>query len=171
MNDLNDTVSKICYDSTFQRELHVSQVYQFGTKCWGVGGGGMVRFVRKTRLFINWLRAYRSLTHRIICWYGCEVILHLWHNSSCSLNSFWVHLKVSFLHICATETICFSIYVIRLAISHKYLKMAETCDENVVKSYYIFTLLHKVFENPCFSKSSMKIYSPSSHSRHRRIPK
>jgi len=61
------------------------------------------------------------------------------------------------------------IYVIRLAISHKHLMMAETYGEKVVKSYYIFTLLHKVFENPWFSKSSMKMYSPS-HSHHRRIP-
>jgi hypothetical protein len=37
--------------------------------------------------------------------------------------------------------------------------MAETYDESVVKAYYIFILLHKVFENPWFSKSSMKIYT------------
>jgi len=38
MNDLNDSVSKICYDSTFKCELLVSQVHQLGTNCWGEGG-------------------------------------------------------------------------------------------------------------------------------------
>lgn len=60
------------------------------------------------------------------------------------MNSFQVHLKVSFLYRCTTETVCFSVCVMKLAVSRKYLKIGEADDENVGKSCYIFTLLHKV---------------------------
>jgi hypothetical protein len=160
MNDLGGSVSAVYCNSTFQccftdKEMRHKILWWVG--CWDLR--------EKSRLLLNRLHAWWGLTQGMICRYGCEVILHFRSNQACSLYEFLPSLSRGLILVHVYNRNHLLLYICHHTnhISHKFLKAAGTGNENVLKPCYIFTVLHKAFENVWFSKSSMKMCHSSFH--------